>query len=201
MIEYVPNYLKAIEEPLPELKTIFEAELDFFQEFVNLSSRVLDVGCGAGRPAVDLASSCKEIVAIDNNADMLAEARVAVEDIPNISILDADALALPFDDEEFDFIYGTYNLLGGLSAEERQQAVNEMHRVAKTGSRVASLTWKNDEQTTRFLNRYYPSIGIDIISSDEQATVTSKGTFERLSGETLQSFYAEAGFKDIQYSN
>lgn len=198
MSEYLANYLKAIKEPLPELQETFEAELNFFKEYTSPSSIVLDVGCGAGRPAIDLATSCKTIVAIDNSPGMLTEARKAAEGITNIEILEANALSLPFDNEEFDFTYGTYNLLGSLSPEDRQQAVNEMYRVAKQGSAVANLTWKHDASTTQFLQKYYPHIGINIISSNENETVTDKGAFQRLSVDELQVYYKEAGFKDIQ---
>jgi ubiquinone/menaquinone biosynthesis C-methylase UbiE len=197
--DYVQNYIQAIDRPLPELEKTFEKELEVLKIYSNLNSIVLDVGCGAGRPADLFSKFVKKIVCVDNDKKMILEARKRCEDFKNIEILEGDALNLNFPDNSFDFVYATYNLIGSLKKDERQKHVDEMKRVAKPGDKIIDITWKGDKETTEFLKKYYPSIGIEIIESNDTKTITSKGTFERISGEELLGYYKSANLKDIKF--
>ena len=72
---------------------------------------------------------------------------------------------------------------------------------AKNNSKIINITWKNNKETTEFLKKYYPSIGIEIIESDHFKTITSKGTFERISKKELLKYYASANLKNIEVVN
>jgi SAM-dependent methyltransferase len=65
--------------------------------------RVLDVGCGDGLFASELAERCREVIAIDVDAPTLARARTANRR-PNLSFVEADVMSHPFDKGSFDFI-------------------------------------------------------------------------------------------------
>lgn len=196
---YVDNYLKAIENPLPELKETFAAELNFLKKNVNVNSLVLDVGCGAGRPAKSLVPFVRRIVAIDNDQKMLDLAVEKCKGVRNIEIKNGDALSMDFLDNTFDLAYASYNLIGSLQKDERQKLFNEMNRVVKVGGKIINFTWKNNEATTKFLKNYYPSIGIDIIKIDDGKTITSKQEFDRLSKKELLKYYENVKLTSIKF--
>lgn len=197
--DYVQNYVRAIENPLPELKNTFSEELKVLKRFLNKNSVVLDVGCGAGRPADLLSKFVKKIVCVDNDEKMLALAKERCKNLGNAEILKGNALNLDFQDDSFDLVYATYNLVGSLEKPERQKLIDEMRRIAKGNAKIINITWKDNEETTEFLKKYYPSIGIEIIKSDNLKTVTSKGTFGRISKRELLEYYISANLKNVEF--
>lgn len=195
--DYVNNYVKAIENPLPELKESFDAELSLLREYAK-GGLVLDVGCGAGRPADLLVSFSKKVVCIDNDQKMIGLARQRLKNVNNTGVILADAKSIPFQDNYFDVVYGTYNLLGSVNLQDKKLIMSEMNRVTKKGGHIINMTWKKDKFTTDFLRKYYPSIGIDVVKIDTNQTITSKGTFERLSTETIINLYKESKLLNIK---
>jgi ubiquinone/menaquinone biosynthesis C-methylase UbiE len=100
---------------------------------------ILDIGCGTGQDAQDLARAVGprgRVIGIDNSETMLtaARARVADTQLPVEYIL-ADATQLPFADASFDGCQAS-RVLGHLR--EPGQAVAEMARVARPGARVVA---------------------------------------------------------------
>ncbi len=160
---------------------------------------VLDVGCGAARPMADLAPFVKKMVGIDNDARVLTIAKSKCKKFRNIELRRMNALQMHFPPNSFDVSYSTYNLIGSVEKKGIFSLVLEMVRVTKKGGQVINITWKNDPKVTRFLSKYYPSIGLSIIELDETKTVTDKGTFDRLSKEELRRYYKKAGLKNITF--
>lgn len=196
---YFDNYLQAVLHPLPALKKTFEVELGFLKGHVHPQAMVLDVGCGIGRPTLDLAPFVKKIVGIDNDHRMLNWAKKRKSVHKNLDWVSMDALQLGFPMGTFDVSYSTFNLIGTLEQKHRQKLVNEMAKVTKQGGKVINTTWRDEPEVTRFLRAYYPSIGIEIIEIDEAKSVTSKGTFDRLSKKELVEYYKAAGLKNIRF--
>jgi len=98
---------------------------------------ILDVGCGTGQDALDLAQAVGphgRVVGIDCSETMLeaARARAAQAQLPVEYVL-ADATQLPFADASFDGCQAS-RVLGHLHEPER--ALAEMVRVARTGARI-----------------------------------------------------------------
>jgi len=196
---YVKNILKAIENPLPELKATFNAEFELLKSNIKKNYTVIDVGSGTGRPADILASYCKKLLLLDNSELMIEEAMTRIKGIDNIEIVNGDALNMSFSENSFDLTYATYNLIGSIEKNQRQILVNEMRRVAKQDSKIINITWKDDDVTTKFLKKYYPSIGIDIIEVDDSKTITSKGIFERISRNDLLDYYQSANLNKVEF--
>jgi ubiquinone/menaquinone biosynthesis C-methylase UbiE len=77
------------------------AALDFIVESLGLDpyNRALDLGCGPGTLAIPLSRAAREVVAIDPDAEMLAEGRraAAVAGCPNIRWQQSAAEAMPLD--------------------------------------------------------------------------------------------------------
>jgi demethylmenaquinone methyltransferase / 2-methoxy-6-polyprenyl-1,4-benzoquinol methylase len=102
--------------------------------------RVLDVCSGTGDfigylyPRV---GEHGEIVALDFSEDMLAVARQRFASLPGkLSLVQGDAMALPFEDGTFD---GAIVGFGLRNVEDIRQAVAEMVRVIKPGGWVVNL--------------------------------------------------------------
>jgi ubiquinone/menaquinone biosynthesis C-methylase UbiE len=97
--------------------------------------RVLDVGCGPGVIAAEVARQFPEanVIGIDAGDPRLRKVKTNFQALPNASCSQGDAICLPFKSEAFDLIYCRF-LLEYLC--ERQKAVAEMVRICKPGGRI-----------------------------------------------------------------
>lgn len=107
---------------------------------VGRVSLALDVGCGYGADAIELAERLGpggRTIGVDLSEAMIAEARRRTSATElDVSFLVADALALPFEDSEFD-ICRIETVLQHVADPAR--AVAEMVRVTRPGGRVGAL--------------------------------------------------------------
>lgn len=112
-----------------------------FIDFAGVADgeKILDVGCGTGSLTFALAGAAhlSEIAAIDYSPVFVAEAARRNTD-PRISILQADACALPFEEGTFDRALA---LLVLHFVPEAGKAVAEMRRVVRSGGVVAATVW------------------------------------------------------------
>src|SRR6201995_2075993 len=101
--------------------------------------KVLDVGCGTGNLAVELAnnSALTSIEAFDFSPAYVAYAKSRGAD-PRVNFQTADACEIPFADVAFDL---TLSMLVLAFIPEPQRAVREMVRVTKPGGTVAACMW------------------------------------------------------------
>lgn len=195
---YFSEQVKAIEAPLPEMKKTFDKEFVLLKRICR-GKKVLDVGCGIGRPADRLAKFCKEIVCIDNDPKMIQFAKNKLSKIRNAKVFYMDAFNMNFKDNEFDVLYVTYNLLGAVDLKEK--FLKEILRVIKKGGILVVFTWKRDKKTTNFLKKYYPHIGLKIKNINENRTVTDKWVFERMDPNKIVDLFKKYGLQDIKIKN
>ena len=101
--------------------------------------KALDVGCGTGNLAVELAKNADltSIEAFDFSPPYIAYAKARGAD-SRINFQTADACAIPFADATFDL---TLSMLVLAFIPEPQRAVREMVRVTKPGGTVAACMW------------------------------------------------------------
>lgn len=111
--------------------------------------RLLDVGCGPGTITAGLAERVApgEVVAVDTAREVLAVAgaTAAERGATNVTVREADALALPFEDATFDVVHA-HQVLQHLG--DPVAALREMRRVTRPGGWVAvrdadygAMTW------------------------------------------------------------
>jgi len=105
---------------------------------VRARDRVLEVGCGTGVVARDLASLVGRggvVTAVDTSATLLARARALSRRVPGgrIAFRRADGHRLPFADGRFDAVLAITVIL---HVEDPLRVVKEMARVARPGGRV-----------------------------------------------------------------
>jgi ubiquinone/menaquinone biosynthesis C-methylase UbiE len=85
-------------------------------------ARTLDVACGTGLLTRHLPG---ELVALDQSESMVA---VAAERMPDVRVVQGDAVPLPFADGEFERVF-TSHFYGHLLPGERERFVDEARRV------------------------------------------------------------------------
>jgi ubiquinone/menaquinone biosynthesis C-methylase UbiE len=95
--------------------------------------RAVDVGTGVGALAFALAPLVREVVGVDRVPELLALARERAAEVPNVSFVEADATALPFEDFSFD-LGCTMRTLHHVQHPEI--VLSELARVTRLGGRM-----------------------------------------------------------------
>lgn len=126
----------------------------FFALLPAPSGRTLEVGCGEGRVARDLAARGHRVTGLDASPSLV---RAAAELDPSGEYVVADAERLPFANETFDLIVA-YNSL--MDVEDMPGAVREAARVLVAGGRLAvcvthpfadATSWEDQPRQGRFV--------------------------------------------------
>ncbi len=108
------------------------------ERYFTPGSRVLDLGCGAGRTTRALADRGFDETGVDLSQPMVWAATAAD---PDLTYVVADASRLPFAAESFDHVLFSYNGLDELRpATQRSNALSEINRVLAFGGRFAFST-------------------------------------------------------------
>jgi SAM-dependent methyltransferase len=102
----------------------------FFEILPAPGRRTLDLGCGEGRVARDLAALGHAVVGVDAAPVMVEAARAAD---PELEVHLADAAALPFEDAAFDLVVAFMSLQ---DVDDLEGAVHESARVLEAGGRM-----------------------------------------------------------------
>ncbi|MGI9824305.1 class I SAM-dependent methyltransferase [Agromyces sp. Marseille-Q5079] len=95
--------------------------------------RILDVAAGTGTSSASLAASGASVVAADFSPGMIEVGRRRQAHVPNIVFVEADATALPFDDDQFDAVTISFGLR---NVNEPDKALAEFLRVTRPGGRL-----------------------------------------------------------------
>lgn len=113
-----------------------ESELQILGEVAGKD--VLDLGCGAGDTAVQLARLGARTVGLDGSARQLEHARQTASDAAvDLTLVQGDAEQLPFADASFDVVV---SMFGALSFCGPQIAVAQVARVLRPGGLLAFCT-------------------------------------------------------------
>lgn len=110
-----------------------------FIKLLNLdkSSSVLDLASGTGDIAFEEYKYSGKVIGSDFCEDMLSVARKrAAEKNININFVQADAMALPFDDDEFNAATISFGIR---NVDNVSKCLTEMARVVKSGGKAAIL--------------------------------------------------------------
>lgn len=123
-----------------------KAETDFLEEAFKSYSlvrvrRVLDVGCGTGLHAIELARRGYEVVGVDLSPQMVEIARSKAKGLSGVSFVQADARSLEFA-EEFDAAIAMYGVISYfVSDEDLLGFLRSVRRSLKPGSVFVFDTW------------------------------------------------------------
>ncbi len=168
--------------------------------------RILDVCTGTGDLALAFHRRLKgagKIVGTDFCPEMLEVAREKAAGKPDIEFLQADTLALPFNDESFDVVTVAFGLR---NVADTDRGLRELVRVCRDCGRIGILEFSTPRRwPVRPLYGWYfrnvlPWIGRRLAGNDENAydyLPQSVGEFP--AGEALVARMREAGMRSARF--
>ncbi len=129
------DFWKDVLANMPESYHIwFGEEKKYLQQNITLNSKVLDIGCGDGRSIFDIISITENVIGIDYDEKAVLDAKQKFVKYPSVKFFKADAINLPFNDGEFDFVIcmGTFANFG----DNKFFVLNEMKRILKSSGKI-----------------------------------------------------------------
>lgn len=163
--------------------------------------RILDLAAGTGTSSVSLAKSGADIVAADFSAGMIEVGRAKH---PNITFVQADAMALPFKDGEFDAVTISFGLR---NIEDPKKALAEMFRVLKPGGRIVICEFSTPQRALfragygAYMRYLMPTIVGAASSNPEAYTYLAESIREWPDQATLSQWIRGAGFTRVAHRN
>lgn len=114
---------------------LWESEKILVEKYFTPRVFILDIGCGSGRAAIPLHQAGYNVIGVDITPEMIETARdVARTRNLNIDYRIGDATQLEFKDTTFDGAIFANNGWAQIPGKDnRQQALNEIHRILKPG--------------------------------------------------------------------
>jgi SAM-dependent methyltransferase len=156
---------------------------------VSEGTRLLDIGCGAGRALRLAADRGAEVTGLDAAPALLEIARRRV---PDARIVQAELQWLPFADDGFDAVTGFNSFQ---YATDPLEALREAKRVTAPGGRVLALVWSPAEMCE--LAPHLQSLGALMPPPEPGAP----GPFALCGRDALGAFFAGAGLEVAQIAD
>lgn len=171
---------------------------------------VLDIAGGTGDLAAKfskLVGNDGNVILADINAAMLSVGRDRLIDkgaLNNISVVQADAQFLPFEDNSIDCITIAFGLR---NVTDKDTALRSMHRVLKPGGRLLVLEFS--KPTSPLLSKIYdaysfaalPIMGKLIADDADSYRYLAESIRKHPDQDTLLDMVEDAGFVDCRYHN
>ena len=132
--------------------------------------RVADIGAGTGYFTLPIARAVApngEVLAVDLQHEMLERLRARLEPGLAVTLITADAVRTTLADASIDlaFLANVWHEI-----DDRDAALEEMHRVLRPGGRIAILDWRPDVHDAPG-----PPLEHRISSADVSASLGAKG--------------------------
>ncbi|WP_460720504.1 demethylmenaquinone methyltransferase [Microbacterium aureliae] len=166
--------------------------------------RILDLAAGTGASSVSLARSGADVVAADFSPGMIAEGRRRHGGIPNLSFVEADATALPFEDDSFDAATMSFGLR---NVNDPRAALRELLRVTKPGGRLVICEFSHPPSPAfnglyRFYNdRILPVVAKAVSSNAAAYDYLNESIKDWPDQERLAAWIREAGWIGVAHRN
>jgi demethylmenaquinone methyltransferase/2-methoxy-6-polyprenyl-1,4-benzoquinol methylase len=165
---------------------------------------ILDVAAGTGTSSASLARNGASVVAADFSEGMIEVGRRRQADNPFVRFVQADATALPFDDDTFDAVtisFGLRNIV------DPRAALAEFYRVTKPGGRVVICEFSRPPVAlirtgySAYL-RYGMPLLARLASSNPAAYEYLMDSIEAWPSQpVLAGWLREAGYENVAYRN
>ncbi|MEM9601575.1 MAG: bifunctional demethylmenaquinone methyltransferase/2-methoxy-6-polyprenyl-1,4-benzoquinol methylase UbiE [Pseudomonadota bacterium] len=177
---------------------------------VRPGQTVLDIAGGTGDLAAAMArrvGSTGLVVLSDINASMLEVGRDKLINkgiVGNLEVAQADAEALPFDDDSFDCITIGFGLR---NVTDKDRALASMHRVLKPGGRLLVLEFSKPTVPAfaalydRYSFTVLPAMGKAVVGDADSYRYLAESIRMHPDQETLAAMMRGAGFERVDYHN
>lgn len=171
---------------------------------VQKGDQALDVCCGTADWTIALGKAVGtegKVYGLDFSKNMLSIGEKKVQTIPQIELIHGNAMELPFEENQFDFVTIGFGLR---NVPDYLQVLKEMHRVLKPGGKVVCL--ETSQPTTlgfkQLYNFYFknvmPLFGKIFAKSYHEYSWLQESTMSFPNKEKLAEMFSSAGFNDIQ---
>jgi ubiquinone/menaquinone biosynthesis C-methylase UbiE len=170
-----------------------EAARDLVAELhVAEGDRVLDVGTGTGASAVEAGKAGGRVVGIDRSLAMLD---VGARRRPELALVAAEAIDLPFGNARFDVVTGNFVLAHFAKVET---ALFDVVRILKPGGRVGFTAWSDgaDAYQDAWLDLVEAVVPRDMLAPAYAAAAPGHERFKR--PEAIQEALRDAGFRHVR---
>ncbi|MEY2826629.1 MAG: hypothetical protein RLZZ122_993 [Actinomycetota bacterium] len=162
--------------------------------------RILDVAAGTGTSSQAFLVPGAEVVAADFSKGMLEE---GAKRHPNLKFVFADAMKLPFSDEEFDVVTISFGLR---NVQNHQIALGEFFRVLKTGGKLVVCEFSKVAGPLGAIYLWYlrnilPIVARVFSSNPDAYTYLSDSIEAWPNQDQLKSDIERAGFQSVKYQN
>lgn len=175
-------------------------------ELQRADALILDVACGTGDLSLELQKNARaRVIGTDFCRPMLTvAAEKNAKNSAQIPYIEGDGLNLPFDDKTFDAVTIAFGLR---NFSNWQAGVKELHRILKTGGRLAILEFSSPVVPgfRQLFNFYFTTI----LPRIGGAVSGSRGAYEYLPDsvsrfpdqKNLMKMMLENGFEKVEYQN
>jgi ubiquinone/menaquinone biosynthesis C-methylase UbiE len=164
-------------------KDWFEREKAFLRENIKSDSLVLEVGCGNGRSIFDLLSVTQNITGIDHDPKTIDEAKKNFSSYKTINLQVANATALPFNNNTFEYVLCLSTFVN--FADAKYRALEEMKRVLKSDGKIIMSVYNEDALPDRM--SIYKKIGLKLQSVDNGKVVFDENFVDNISEQFSES--------------
>jgi 2-polyprenyl-3-methyl-5-hydroxy-6-metoxy-1,4-benzoquinol methylase len=126
--------------------------LPFLEKLTHPEEALLEVGCGGGLLAIEMARRGRRVLAIDVSARIVEKARHRAEAASGLTLAVSNGTQIPASASSFDFAYSV-EVIEHLHAEDVTAHLREVYRVLKPGGRYWLLTpnhWDSFKSAERF---------------------------------------------------
>jgi len=113
--------------------------IGFLNKLTRGDDAVLEVGCGGGLLAIEMARRGRRVMAVDVSQRILEQARRRASGVPGVTFARSAGTEIPAADCSFDFAYSV-EVLEHLHADDVPAHLQEVHRVLRPGGRYWILT-------------------------------------------------------------
>ena len=167
----------------------------------------LDLCCGTGDWTFDLATAVGEkghVVGLDFSENMLevAQEKINQKKVENISLLQGNAMALPFENNTFDVVTIGYGLR---NTPDYLTVLREIYRVLKPGGKAECIETSHPDlpgykQAFNFYFKHLmPLFGKLFAKSLKEYQWLQKSAQDFPDAKTLKALFEEAGFISVRY--
>lgn len=166
--------------------------------------KAIDICCGTGDLAIAMAKRLPQgrVTGVDFNAAMLKIAERKTKAIPNLILINGDAMNLPLDDESFDIVTIGFGLR---NVPDADKALAEIYRVLKPGGQLGVLEMSQPTNSLVKLGwkayfKVFPYLAKVAGGYIKDYQYLQKTSQQFVSAKQLAKMMENAGFKSVNYT-
>lgn len=161
--------------------------------------RILDIAAGTGTSSAALARSGAEVIAVDFSRGMIETGKRLH---PDLTFVFGDALALPFNDDEFDIVTISFGLR---NTHDTSKALAEALRVTRPGGRIYVVEFSHPTSSVfrtiyfKYLLRALPPIAKRFSSNPDAYIYLAESIMAWPNQRDLAALMTGAGWQEVTW--